>query len=68
MQKNGIEVKAVWLWIDNNRDAAFSLAKENEIVFNAIKEVGYKGQIWVGFNANFFENLPDSTAVKKVLK
>jgi sugar phosphate isomerase/epimerase len=64
-KKNNIDVIAVWMFIDNNGDSINGLSNSNDKVFNIIKEVDYKGQIWLGFNANFFENLSDSEAVKK---
>jgi sugar phosphate isomerase/epimerase len=64
-KKNDIDVIAIWMNIDNNWDSINGLNNSNEKVFNIIKEVDYKGQIWLGFNANFFENLSDSEAVKK---
>ena len=63
--ENGIEVIAVWMWIDNNSDSVEKLSDTNEKVFSILETVGYKGQIWVGFNANFFDGLPEEEAVKK---
>lgn len=63
--KNGVEVIAVWVWIDDNWDSLEKLNSSNEKVFSVIEEVGYSGQIWVSFNANYFENLSDADAVKK---
>jgi hypothetical protein len=64
-KENEIEVIAVWIWIDDQWDSLEHLNDSNEKVFTTIEEVGYKGQIWLSFNANFFENLSDSAAVKK---
>ncbi len=64
-KQSNIDVVAVWMWIDDTWDAVGRLNSSNEMVFNVIEEVDYKGQIWVSFNANFFENLPDTLAVKK---
>lgn len=64
-KKNDIEVIALWLWIDNNSDTLKGLNNSNEKIFSVIEEVDYKGQIWVSFNANFFENLSDADAVEK---
>lgn len=64
-KQNDIDVVAVWIWIDDTWDSVGRLNSSNEKVFNIIEEVDYKGQIWVSFNANFFENLSDSLAVKK---
>lgn len=64
-KRNNIDVIAVWMWIDGNWDSIDGLNSSNEKVFKVIEEVEYQGQIWVSFNANFFENLSDSEAVKK---
>nr|WP_298792884.1 hypothetical protein [uncultured Allomuricauda sp.] len=64
-KQSGIDVIAVWVWIDDTWDSVGRLNRSNEKVFNVIEEVDYKGQIWVSFNSNFFENLPDSLSIKK---
>ncbi|MFH4967688.1 hypothetical protein V8G61_05730 [Gaetbulibacter sp. M240] len=67
-KQNNLDVIAVWMWIDDAWDSVGKLNRSNTKVFQIIEEVQYKGQIWVGFNSNFFENLPDSMAVKKGAK
>ena len=64
-KRNDIDVIAVWMWLDDNWDSIDGLNSANEKVFNVIEEINYKGQIWVSFNANFFENLSDADAVRK---
>ncbi|MEO9892661.1 hypothetical protein [Aurantibacter sp.] len=64
-KKNNVEVISVWLWIDNNANTIERLSDSNEKLFEIIEEVGYKGQIWVSFHANFFDNLSDAEAVEK---
>ncbi|GAA4813256.1 sugar phosphate isomerase/epimerase family protein [Litoribaculum gwangyangense] len=66
--KNKIDIIAIWMWIDNQRDSIGKLNKSNKKVFDIIKEVGYKGEIWVSFHANFFENLTDSLSIQKGAK
>ena len=67
-KKNDIDVIALWLWIDNDSNSLEGLNSSNEKVFSVIEEVGYEGQIWVSFNANFFENLSDADSVNKGAK
>ncbi len=67
-KRNGIEINALWLWIDNNWDAVGKLNEANERLFRIIEEEAYQGQIWVSFNANFFGNLTDREAVEKGAK
>ena len=64
-KQNDVEIISVWMWIDDNWDSTDGLNRSNQKVFDVVKEVNYKGQIWVSFNANFFDGLSDSEAVKK---
>lgn len=64
-EKNGISVKAVWCWIDNNSDKPGKLSSDNEAVFQALKLTGLKTQLWVGFNDNFFENLSEEEKIDR---
>ena len=67
-KQNGIEVIAVWMWIDEQWDAVGDLNDSNEKVFEVVEEVGYNGQVWVSFHANFFNGLSDREAVEKGAK
>lgn len=64
-KENNIEIIAVWIWIDDKWDSIGALNDSNNKIFSIVEEVGYTGQVWVGFNANFFEGLTDSEAVDK---
>ncbi len=64
-RENNIEVIAVWLWIDDDWDKIGQLNPPNEKFLRILDEVGYHGQIWVSFNANYFDGLSDAAAVKK---
>ena len=64
-KQNDIDVIAVWMWIDGKSNSINGLNSSNEKVFSVIEEVGYKGQIWVSFNADLFKNLSDSESVNK---
>jgi len=63
--ENGIEVKAVWLWIDVNTDTPGKLSESNEKMFSIVKDSGLQTQVWTGFSANYFEGLSDEEAVWK---
>lgn len=67
-RENNIEVNALWLWIDDDWDAVEELNEPNERLFEIIEEAEYDGQIWVSFNANYFEGLTDEDAVTKGTK
>lgn len=62
---NGIEVLGVWMWIDANADRPGQLSEANTAVLQAIAETGLKTQIWLGFQANYFEGLTDEESVEK---
>lgn len=64
-RENGIEVLGVWMWIDAQSDWPGQLSEANEQVLQAIAEVGLNTQIWLGFNANYYEGLSGEEAVEK---
>ena len=64
-RENGIDVKAVWLWIDANSDAPGHLSESNEAMLATVGDAGLETQIWAGFNANYFEGLTGEEAVRK---
>lgn len=57
--ENNININAVWIWIDAQWDRPNSLNQTNERIFESLKKVGLKTQIWLGFNSNYFEGLDD---------
>jgi sugar phosphate isomerase/epimerase len=63
--ENGIEVTAVWLWIDANSDQPGKLSDSNEKMLSIVKNAGLQTQVWTGFHSNFFGGLSDEDAVKK---
>ena len=64
-KEKGMEVKAVWLYINLNKDKVDSLKPESEVVFKNLKESGLKTQIWVGFQPTYFDNLTDKESLKQ---
>jgi sugar phosphate isomerase/epimerase len=63
--ENGIEIKAVWLWIDANTDAPGELSPANEKMLSIVEDAGLRTQIWTGFHPNFFGGLSEADAVSK---
>ena len=61
--ENGIQVSAVWMWIDKNYDQPGKLNKSNETVLKNIVDSKLKTQIWIGFHDNYFQ---DGTDVEKI--
>jgi hypothetical protein len=65
-KENGINIIAVWMWIEN--DEPGKLSESNEKIMSAIKETGTSTQIWLGFNENYFNNLNQEQSVRKRIK
>jgi hypothetical protein len=65
---NGIEVNAVWLWIDAHADRIGKLSDTNERMLRIVRESGLKTEIWTGFHPNFFGGLSEEEAVNKGIK
>lgn len=59
-RKNGIEMSAVWLWIDKNTDKPGKLSEDNERMLEILRASGLKTHLWVGFNYNYFEGLDEA--------
>ncbi|MDY7396792.1 TIM barrel protein [Aureibaculum sp. 2210JD6-5] len=64
-KEKGISIKAVWLYINLNKDKVDQLKPESEAVFKNLEEVGLKTQIWVGFEPTYFENLTEEESLKQ---
>ncbi len=64
-RKNNVEIMAVWMWIDALNDRVGKLHLLNEKLLKMVEESKLKTQIWLGFHANYFENLSDEEAVAK---
>ncbi|ARV14842.1 sugar phosphate isomerase/epimerase family protein [Polaribacter sp. SA4-12] len=67
-KEKGIEVKAVWLYINLHKDKVGSLKPESEVVFKNLKESGLKTQIWVGFQPTYFDKLSDNESLKQSIE
>jgi sugar phosphate isomerase/epimerase len=62
--ENGIQVTAVWMWLDKN-DAAGNLSANNQKVLQALAETGTKTQIWVSFPEDYFNELNDEEKLEE---
>lgn len=63
-KEKGIDVKAVWLYINLNKDRVGNLRPDAEAVFENLRKTGLKTQIWVGFYPEFFNALEDEDSLK----
>lgn len=64
-RENGIRLRAVWLWIERDKDVVGRLYDGNRIVMAAVKEAGIAVDFWVGFHDNFFEGLDETARVQQ---
>jgi hypothetical protein len=64
-RERGIEVTAVWIWIDGGADRPGQLSEDNERLLGAVTEAGLSTQVWVGINANFFDGLDEDGKVTR---
>ena len=67
-KQKGISIKAVWLYINLNKDKVGQLKSESEVLFENLEAVGLQTQIWVGFQPEYFENLSDEEALLQSVK
>lgn len=67
-KENGIEIKAVWMWINHRRDKPGKLSDMNEKIFDAVKEAGISTQFWVGISENYFDGLNQDESLSKAVE
>ena len=61
----GIDIKAVWMWIDQQNDSPEKLSDANEFLLAAAKESGLDTELWVGFHQNYFAQMEEEEAIAK---
>jgi hypothetical protein len=64
-EDRGIDVTAVWMWIQGGQDLPGHLSENNERVLAAVAEAGVSAQLWLGFNEDFFEGLGNDEKVAR---
>lgn len=64
-EANGLDVMAVWLWVDANNDQPGKLSESNEQVLKTIAMSKLQTQVWVGFNANYFQDFSEEERIKR---
>ena len=65
-RKNGIDINAVWMWIDNNNSIG-NLSAGNQKVLDVLEETGLKTQIWMSFPENYFEGMTEEERMEKAV-
>jgi len=63
-----ITIRAVWLYINLNKDQPNNLKYESEVIFENLKKVGLKTQIWVGFEPTYFNNLSEKESLRQAVE
>ncbi len=70
LENRGIDLSAVWLWVDPNNEPLFSRA--NQQILQIIDETNTRTDLWIGLPAGAFEELPEdrrhSAAVEVIRK
>lgn len=64
-KQSGLDVAAVWMWIDGNYDQPDKLSDANERVLKAISRSKLNTQIWVGFHSNYFQDLEEKDRITR---
>lgn len=64
-RENRIRMRAVWIWIDREKDTAGHLGEANRFIFNTFEQEKFPVEYWVGFHENFFEGLNDDESVQQ---
>lgn len=59
----GIQIQAVWIWIEKDRPGR--LSGDNERLLAALEEAGVSTQLWTGVAPGFFEGMTDAERVAR---
>lgn len=63
MLQNGIEITAIWFWIDGKGTELFD--EYNEIILNTLKDGNVKTDLWIGIPEDYFRGNSDSAKLEK---
>jgi hypothetical protein len=66
LKKYHINLKAVWFWIDGERDSLLNEA--NEMILRALAKTHARTELWVCFADQFFQGLSDDEKTQKAVK
>jgi hypothetical protein len=59
----GIEVAAVWMWVDAGYDAVCRLSVNNQRMLDIVENSGIETKLWLGINGNVFDGLDEAGKV-----
>lgn len=63
LDRHGIELSAVWLWLEPAGDTLFNSASRK--ILDILAETGTQTDLWVSFPAHFFEGVTDEAKLEK---
>lgn len=66
LKKYNINIKAVWFWINGDKEQLLNTA--NEMILQSLAKTGTKTELWVCFPNKFYEGLTDAEKVQKGAK
>jgi len=66
LREHGIELTAVWLWIQDQDDGLLDPASER--IVRIVEDAGVATEFWVSFPDLFFKGLDDSGKMEKAVK
>ncbi len=67
-KEKGIKVKAVWLYINLDKDQVGELKSHSGAIFKVLEELGLHTQIWIGFQPQYFEKLTNKQSLKQTVE
>ena len=67
-KKNGVEIAAVWLYLNHKKDQVGQLKPMSEQIFRTLKKTDLETQIWVGFHPDYVKGLSHKAALQKSVK
>lgn len=64
-KKQGVRIRAVWLWIDEITDQAGELSEANRAVISAVSAAKIPMEFWIGVHPNVFDGLDEAGRIAK---
>jgi sugar phosphate isomerase/epimerase len=64
-RESGIRLRGVWIWIDRDTDRVGQLGASNRAVIDALNQAHLSAELWVGFNASYFEGVDEAERVRR---
>ena len=62
LEKHGIELRAVWFWVQGGSDGL--LDRSNEFILESLKKTGTRTELWVSFPESYYEGNTDEESLQ----